>query len=93
MTDSRSFFLDLCRFVAASAVLLHHAFGPGYLAPHVFIDGRKAVIVFFVISGFVIAYVAETSERTWKSYLTARASRIYSVTIPALLLRHRVIIT
>jgi peptidoglycan/LPS O-acetylase OafA/YrhL len=41
---------------------------------------------FFVISGFVIAYVTETSERTWKSYLAARASRIYSVAIPGLLL-------
>ncbi len=46
----------------------------------------RAVIVFFVISGFVIAYVTETSERTWKSYLAARASRIYSVAVPALML-------
>ncbi len=86
MTSTRSFFLDISRFSAAFAVLLHHAFSPEYLTPHIYIDARKAVVIFFVISGFVIAYVAETSEQTWKSYLAARTSRIYSVAIPALLL-------
>jgi peptidoglycan/LPS O-acetylase OafA/YrhL len=83
MDQGRSLFLDAARFVAACAVVLHHAFSPGYLEPPIYINGRTAVMVFFVISGFVIAYVADTVER---SYVIARVSRIYSVAIPALLL-------
>jgi peptidoglycan/LPS O-acetylase OafA/YrhL len=86
MDQGRSLFLDAARFVAACAVVLHHAFSSGYLEPPIHINGRTAVMVFFVISGFVIAYVSDTVERDYRSYVIARVSRIYSVAIPALLL-------
>jgi peptidoglycan/LPS O-acetylase OafA/YrhL len=43
-----------------------------------------AVTVFFVLSGFVIAYATDRGEDTAVSYGVSRASRIYSVALPAL---------
>ena len=86
MTRSFSVYLDLVRFLAAFVVLLHHArylYDPGYF---IFAFGHEAVIVFFVLSGYVIAYVTETKERTLKSYTLSRLARIYSVALPAILL-------
>jgi peptidoglycan/LPS O-acetylase OafA/YrhL len=47
--------------------------------------GVQAVDVFFVLSGFVIAHVCATREHNLKEYAIARATRIYSVAIPAIL--------
>ncbi len=43
-----------------------------------------AVIVFFVMSGFVIRYVTTTKERDAANYFLNRAARMYSVVVPAL---------
>lgn len=86
MTRSFSVYLDLVRFFAAFLVLLHHArylYDPGNF---IFAFGHEAVIIFFVLSGYVIAYVTETKERTLKSYTLSRLARIYSVALPAILL-------
>jgi peptidoglycan/LPS O-acetylase OafA/YrhL len=48
--------------------------------------GHSAVIVFFVLSGYVIAYVVSTRERTAWAYSVNRISRLYSVVLPALAL-------
>jgi peptidoglycan/LPS O-acetylase OafA/YrhL len=48
--------------------------------------GREAVIAFFVLSGFVIAYSAETKNRSLADYAIARCARLYSVVLPVLLL-------
>lgn len=48
--------------------------------------GREAVIAFFVLSGFVIAYSAEQRNRTLGDYASARCARLYSVVLPVLLL-------
>ena len=48
--------------------------------------GNDAVMVFFVLSGFVIAYVADKKERTPRDYFVSRFARLYSVVVPALLL-------
>ena len=86
MNKTMSIYLDLLRFFAAVAVFLHH------LAP---VTGRyslwgshgeDAVMVFFVLSGFVIAYVTDRKEKTPVLYLSSRLARLYSVAIPALLL-------
>jgi len=45
-----------------------------------------AVCVFFVLSGFVIRMILQTRVTTMQDFLIDRASRIYSVTAPALLL-------
>ena len=86
MSRSFSVYLDLVRFLAAFLVLLHHAryvYDPGGALFHL---GHEAVIVFFVLSGYVIAYVAETKEHTLKDYTIARLARIYSVVLPAVFL-------
>lgn len=85
-----SLYLDLVRILAALAVVLAHF---GYF--HIFDArqtalipdfGREAVIAFFVLSGFVIAYSAETRNPTLASYAVARCARLYSVVLPVLLL-------
>jgi peptidoglycan/LPS O-acetylase OafA/YrhL len=48
--------------------------------------GSEAVMVFFVLSGFVIAYVVDQKEKTPKEYFVSRFARLYSVVIPALLI-------
>jgi peptidoglycan/LPS O-acetylase OafA/YrhL len=48
--------------------------------------GHSAVVVFFVLSGFVIAYVVDTKEHQARDYAASRMARIYSVALPALIL-------
>lgn len=87
---SRSFsiYLDLVRFTAAFLVFISHS--NRRLISETIIPassyGHSAVIIFFVLSGFVIAYVTSTKERDLASYVTARFSRVYSVAIPAILI-------
>jgi peptidoglycan/LPS O-acetylase OafA/YrhL len=85
-----SLYLDLVRIAAACAVVMAHF---GYF--HIFDDsqiariadlGREAVIAFFVLSGFVIAYSAEQRNPTLRDYAAARCARLYSVVLPLLLL-------
>lgn len=79
-----SLYLDLCRFTAALAVLLGHMYQDGYAMNAVWERlSHEAVIVFFVVSGLVIAHSAE--GRDWRAYLAARSSRLYAVIIPAAL--------
>jgi peptidoglycan/LPS O-acetylase OafA/YrhL len=89
--DARfSLYLDLARACAALAVVVAHF---GYF--RIFDDaqiaripdfGREAVIAFFVLSGFVIAYSAEHKNLKAQSYVTARAARLFSVVLPVLAL-------
>lgn len=48
--------------------------------------GHSAVIVFFVLSGYVIAFSAETKDASFGDYAINRAARVLSVATPALLL-------
>lgn len=41
-------------------------------------------MIFFVLSGYVISFVATTKEKTISDFIFARASRLYSVIIPAI---------
>jgi peptidoglycan/LPS O-acetylase OafA/YrhL len=43
-------------------------------------------VIFFVISGFVIAYVVSNREQNITQYAAARFGRLYSVVIPSLIL-------
>lgn len=85
-----SVYLDLVRFLAALAVVLMHvrqfglAAGPG--ADHLTMLGREAVMAFFVLSGFVIAWSTATRRPHARDYAVARCARIYSVALPVLLL-------
>ncbi|MGE0861853.1 MAG: acyltransferase family protein [Gammaproteobacteria bacterium] len=89
MHPTTSVYLDLVRFTAAMMVVLSHA-----AYPHLGGDwlgaagelGRDAVMIFFVLSGYVIAYVVQEREADARSYALSRLSRIYSVAAPALVI-------
>ena len=84
-----SLYLDLLRFLAAFVVLLQHLswghFSGGLLwqiRPY----GAQAVIVFFVLSGYVIGHATGRPGDTPRRYAVDRLARIYSVVLPAVLL-------
>jgi peptidoglycan/LPS O-acetylase OafA/YrhL len=90
LDQSFSLYLDLVRIAAACAVVMAH-FGHFRIFDDAQIAriadlGREAVIAFFVLSGFVIAYSAEHRNFTLRDYATARGARLYSVALPMLLL-------
>lgn len=85
-----SLYLDAVRFAAALAVVAAH-FGYFKILDEAQIArlpdfGREAVIAFFVLSGFVIAFSARHKHATLADYAAARAARLYSVALPMLLL-------
>lgn len=91
LAASTSRTLDAARLAAAVVVLVFHASGMWATAQpalHAALGkaSHAAVVVFFVISGYVIAYSAGTSRRGARHYAVARLSRLYSVLGPALLL-------
>jgi len=82
-----SVLLDIIRFSAALVVANIHItrFSPAW-HPLPESAGNMAVCVFFVLSGFVIRFITTARVTTARDYWIDRASRIYSVTIPALIL-------
>jgi peptidoglycan/LPS O-acetylase OafA/YrhL len=88
MNKNLSIYLDLIRLLAALTVAIGHVvlFTPHSYLWHFWILGHEAVIVFFVLSGFVIAYSAETKDRDLASYAISRFSRLYSVLLPCLII-------
>ena len=89
MNRTTSTYLDLVRFNAALLVFFYHAkhdrFDGAWLK-EIGAFGHDAVMIFFVISGFVIAYVTANKEKTIQTYVKSRLVRLYSVIIPALFL-------
>ena len=80
-----SLYLDAARVVAATLVFLGHANGLTNGAFGNFgVHSVDAVAIFFVLSGFVIAYVQSRREQSWQAYAQARCLRMYSVAIPAI---------
>ena len=102
--ESPSVHLDALRGFAAFAVLLNHMrdalfvdyeaiarHNPLTAAAYLVASlGHQAVIVFFVLSGYLVGGSVLRSVRTgswsWRAYLLARMSRLYVVLLPALLL-------
>src|SRR4051812_7064241 len=88
MRSTTSLYLDAIRLVAALLVFLSHgrfgffSSGQNWLPS----CGREMVIVFFVLSGFVIAYAHARRPSDWRGYASDRLSRIYSVAFPAIVL-------
>lgn len=90
MTRTSSLYLDIVRFLAALSVFLSH------IASWPFTErlnwhginayGDVGVIIFFVLSGYVIAYVVSTREQNASEYFAARIARLYSVVLIALIL-------
>lgn len=83
-----SIYLDLVRFLAACLVYVYHSNQRWLVEPILPLAhyGHTSVIVFFVLSGYVIAYVTDTKERDWATYTASRLSRVYSVALPTLAL-------
>jgi peptidoglycan/LPS O-acetylase OafA/YrhL len=98
LSQSKSDFLNFVRWIAALVVVIGHAdmylglFGGGnpaqwsafgYLGVH----AHAAVIVFFVLSGYVVAYATDLKSSLgrygFRSYFLDRWSRIYSVLLAA----------
>jgi peptidoglycan/LPS O-acetylase OafA/YrhL len=98
MKPGTSLYLDLVRFAAALTVFIEHlrehtkiGFAEFWGAhpfwfSHWYLFSQTAVTVFFVLSGYVIAHVLATRERTPVDYAASRFARLYSVVLPALLL-------
>ncbi|MDF3074028.1 MAG: hypothetical protein K0S54_1695 [Alphaproteobacteria bacterium] len=86
-----SLYLDLVRFLAAFTVLLSHlAYSRFTDGNYVFLRhwniGSDVVVLFFVLSGLVIAYTAETKDKTLGAFAFNRLTRVWSVAIPAVVL-------
>ena len=85
-----SVYLDALRVFAAVWVLLFHAsfdrFAGAWIRPVSGELGTPGVVVFFVLSGYIIAWVASTKEKDPKTYFLNRLSRLWSVALPALAL-------
>jgi len=88
MSRAFSIYLDLLRFLAACLVVIYHSNSRLIVSEILPLStyGHSAVIIFFVLSGYVIAYAADTKERTADSYWASRLSRIWSLAVPAILL-------
>lgn len=91
MNRGFSNYLDVLRFGAAFVVLISHFAYPRFTeGRHLWVRelnlGSDAVVLFFVLSGLVIAFVAQTKDTGFRQFAFNRATRILSVAIPALLL-------
>lgn len=88
MRKDVSLWLDAMRALAAFAVFVAHIRLFGVADPELarFVPqlGHDAVVLFFVLSGYVIAFTTDARNASLSQYLTARAARIYSVTVPAI---------
>jgi peptidoglycan/LPS O-acetylase OafA/YrhL len=88
ISQSTSAYLNALRGLSATAVVFFHFrdknFGPEWLTRVFPANGRGWVIVFFVLSGFVVSMLAE--QKIAGEFAKDRAIRIYLVALPILLL-------
>lgn len=88
---SLSVYLDILRITAALLVFAYHAKAKrlnGEWLSSIGSFGHDAVIIFFVLSGFVIAYTADRAAAQNSNinlFLKSRLARLTSVAIPALI--------
>lgn len=79
-------YFDLIRFLAAVSVLLYHTWDWLFPARPAIWPAHEAVVIFFVLSGYVIAHAASRPGMTLSLYLQHRAARILPVAFLALCL-------
>lgn len=85
ISEKCSYILDVTRASAAQMVVISHTVSFLGLADSPF--ARIGVVVFFILSGFLIAYSVQQALVTgtnWKDWVIKRFSRIYSGLVPAL---------
>ena len=92
MRKDVSLWLDGMRATASFLVFVAHLSVFGVAAPELarFVPelGHDSVILFFVLSGFVIAFTTESRHASLSEYLVARGARLWSVAVPALALTY-----
>jgi peptidoglycan/LPS O-acetylase OafA/YrhL len=86
MNKTISLYLDTLRAIAAICVVFHHYNNHVTEAgikifPSI---GQEAVMVFFCMSGFVIAWVCDNKEKSWPIFIAKRLSTFYSVLFPSI---------
>ncbi len=88
LPESASLLLDILRFGLAVLVVVGHLSLPFFSTawPPLLAWADAAVPAFFVLSGFMIRHVTQDRERDPRRYLISRASRMYSVLLPAIIL-------
>jgi len=88
ISGSSSIVLDSLRIGAALTVFVFHAYLIWGVSNMGILENfaHTAVVVFFVLSGFVIAYTTKINNRGTIQYFQARFSRLYSIVLPALLI-------
>lgn len=88
LPESASLLLDVIRFTLSLLVVLGHITLPWFSTawPSLIDWANAAVPGFFVLSGFMIRYVTLDRERDPRRYFISRASRMYSVLLPAIVL-------
>lgn len=83
-----SLYLDLARFLAAIFVVLYHSWSIFFPNSVIKWPGHEAVVVFFVLSGYVISHAAAQPDITLARYAQHRAARIMPVALLALMLSY-----
>ncbi|AVB24521.1 acyltransferase [Pseudomonas syringae pv. syringae] len=88
ISPSLSVYIDLLRVICALSVMIeHYPFSIGverfFTATNYAYD---AVVVFFVLSGYVISYSADTFEKNKMDYAANRMARILPVALAAVVL-------
>jgi peptidoglycan/LPS O-acetylase OafA/YrhL len=88
MRKEFSIYLDLIRFIASFMVVIYHSNTRALSKELIPFSnhGHAAVIVFFILSGYVISFVTATRENTPIAYWSSRLSRFYLLVIPVVLL-------
>ncbi|ADL53714.1 acyltransferase family protein [Clostridium cellulovorans] len=95
LSSSSSFTLNLIRVVAAELVLIGHGLNFFNVLdilkpPHFPYMQNIAVILFFILSGFLISYSifnkSNNKQYFFKDYFIERFSRIYSALVPSIFL-------
>lgn len=88
MNRTFSTYLDIVRILAAGFVVYAHSNLPWLLNDKLPLVefSHSAVLVFFVLSGYVIAFVSDQKEKLAHEYVASRASRILSLSIAVVFL-------
>jgi peptidoglycan/LPS O-acetylase OafA/YrhL len=87
LSPALSSYLDLLRFMAAATVLFGHMEQDGFDMRWIPLAtmSHEAVIVFFVMSGFIIYSSTASRAASLRDYIVSRSSRVYSVALPAVM--------
>lgn len=89
MNKNLSIYLDLFRFTASLMVMFAHLTFPQYAGNLISYQGELAglaVTGFWILSGYVIAFVANEKETDIREFSVSRLARVYSVAIPSIIL-------